>query len=78
MLINAQGLAGQEPFAVGVDMRMDADPPQVGDAGHIAGGDEFLAVVPALVFGPYQHVLSSSPVDASVEALIEDCNYGHS
>ena len=46
VLVNAQGLAGQEPLAGGVDMGMNADPPQVGDAGCIAGGDDFQPIVP--------------------------------
>ena len=46
MLINAQGLAGQEPFTGGVDMGMNADPPQAGNAGCIAGGDDFQPIVP--------------------------------
>ena len=56
VLVNAQGLAGQEPLAGGVDMGMNADPPQVGDAGYIAGGDDPLLIVPALALIPSQHV----------------------
>lgn len=40
MLVDVQGLAGQEPLAGGVDMGMDTDLSQAGDAGYIAGGDD--------------------------------------
>lgn len=46
VLVNAQGLAGQEPLAGGVDMGMNAAPPQAGNAGCIAGGDDFQPIVP--------------------------------
>lgn len=63
-----QGLAGQEPLAGGVDVGMDIDSPQIGDAGHITAGDDLPPIVPALVLAPHQHVPSSPPADASVGA----------